>query len=154
MQIPIPVRIEYQGRVVNTTALHDTGAETFAFIDQSIARKLGLPQGSAQGYSGIAGSSVGFKSKVDRITVTTAPNCSLAPVNVIVGNVDIPNVELLVGEYFMRSVGMVTETNEKQVVISCKGGPKVAISVPIQREYIILGGLAVLLVGAWFLFRD
>lgn len=152
LQIRMKVRLSYGGRSVDAVALHDTGAETYAFIDQSIASKLGLPKGEAIGYSGIAGSSVGFKSQVDNITVLDNPQCSLSKSPVIVGAVSVPNVQLLIGEYFMRSTGMVTEITEDGAKISCKKGPSVAVSQPIPTEYLIMGGAVVVAAIVAFIF--
>lgn len=143
LQIRLKVRIAYGGRSVDAIALHDTGAETYAFIDESIASVLGLTRGDAVAYSGIAGDSVGFKSEVSRVSILDNPDCSLDKVPVIVGRVTVPNVQVLIGEYFMRSVGMVTEITEDGTRISCKKGPKIAVSQPIPVEYWVIGGAIV-----------
>lgn len=154
-QIRIKVRLSYRGRYVDAVALHDTGAETYAFVDSSIAEKLGLPRGEAIGYAGIAGSSVGFKSEVDSFQILDNPDCSLGKMPVVVGRVSVPNVQLLVGEYFMRSVGMTTEVTEDGISISCRKGQKVAIVQPIPEHYWLLGGAAVVLAVLGFVFlRD
>lgn len=158
MQITLPVTITYKGRSISARALHDTGAETFAFIDKSIASQLGLLTGEAVGYNGIAGSDVGFKSTVDNISITGVSGCSLGspskPVPVMVGSVSIPNVQLLVGEYFMKSVKLTTSFDDSgKTLISCGSGVHV-VTEPIPKEYLIIGGAIILLVGTWLLFGD
>lgn len=154
MQLLMKVRISYRGKSVDAMALHDTGAEANAFIDNSIAAKLGLPKGDAIGYAGIAGSSVGFKSQVDNVTVLDNPQCSLSKVPVVIGTVTVPNVQLLVGEYFMRSTGMVTEVTEDGMKISCRKGPSIAVAQGIPKEYLIVGGVLLAAVAAFFLLKD
>lgn len=156
-QIRLKAKITYQGRSVEAIALHDTGAETYAFLDTSIAQKLGLPRGEAIGYAGIAGSSVGFKSQVDSVGIVENPQCTLTKVPVVVGTVSVPNVQLLVGEYFMRSTQMKTEFSEDgKVLISCMKGPSIAASQPIPLEYMIMGGAAIvgLLALGFFVLKD
>lgn len=156
-QIRLKARITYQGRSVDAIALHDTGAETYAFLDTSIAQKLGLPRGEPIGYAGIAGSSVGFKSQVDTVSIVENPQCALSKVPVVVGSVSVPNVELLVGEYFMRSTQMETKFSaDGKVLISCKGGPSIAASQPIPLEYLIMGGAAIagILALGFFVLKD
>jgi hypothetical protein len=152
LQIRMKVRVTYGGRSVDAIALHDTGAETYAFLDESIATQLGLTKGEAIGYSGIAGSSIGFKSEVSRVSLLDNADCSLDKVPVIVGQVSVPNVQLLIGEYFMRSVGMSTEVTEDGVKISCKKGVKVAMTQPIPTEYWVIGGAIVASVAVLAIF--
>ena len=155
-QIRLNVRISYRGRSVDAVALHDTGAETYAFLDNSIAERLGLPRGSAVGYAGIAGSSVGFNSEVDSFQVLGNSDCAIGKMPVVVGQVTVPNVEALVGEYFMRSVGMTTEVSENGISISCRKGAKIAITQPISKETWIIGGAVILgvVILGFTVFRD
>ena len=156
-QIRLKAKITYQGRSVEAIALHDTGAETYAFLDTSIAQKLGLPRGEPIGYAGIAGSSVGFKSQADSVSIVENPQCALSKVPVVVGTVSVPNVQLLIGEYFMRSTQMETKFSEDgKVLISCKGGMSVAASQPIPFEYMLMGGAAIVGVLAlgFFMLKD
>lgn len=143
-QIRVNVRITYKGRSADAIALFDSGAETYAFLDTSLAQKLGLSQGEAIGYSGIAGSSVGFKSVVDSLSLTDNPSCAVTQnVPVLVGQVTVPNVTMLIGEYFIKTTGMQTDFSSGEMVTRCKGGPTVAVSQPIPMEYWLLGGAAV-----------
>jgi len=155
-QIRVGVRITYRGKSVDAIALFDSGAETYAFLDTSIAKKLGLPQGEAQGYSGIAGSDVGFKSSVDSLSLSDNPNCSISGnVPVLVGTVTVPNVTLLVGEYFIKDTKMVTDFSTGSMVTSCRGGPSIVVTQPIPPEYWVIGGAGVLVIlGMIFFLRD
>jgi predicted aspartyl protease len=153
VQIRVNVQVTYKGKSVNAIALYDSGAEAYAFLDTSIAQQLGLSQGEAIGYSGIAGSSVGFKSTVDSLTLSENPNCSVTKnVPVLVGQVTVPNVTLLIGEYFIKATGMDTDFSTGTMVVRCKNGPTVAVSQPIPTEYWILGGAAVVALLAVVIF--
>jgi len=152
-QIRVGVQISYKGKSVNAIALFDTGAETYAFIDTALAAKLGLPQGEAIGYSGIAGSDIGFKSAVDSLSLKDNPSCAVTNnVPVLVGTVTVPNVSMLIGEYFVKTTGMVTDFSKGSMTTACKGGPTVAVSQPIPTEYWVLGGAALAALVAVVLF--
>jgi predicted aspartyl protease len=156
-QIRVNVNLSYKGRSTSAIALFDSGAETYAFVDTSIAKKLGLPQGEAQGYSGIAGSDVGFKSAVDSLSLSENPTCAVTgSVPVLVGTVTVPNVTMLIGEYFIKNTGMVTDFSTGQMVTRCHGGPSIAVSQPVPIEYWLLGGaaLAALIAAFVFLVKD
>lgn len=156
-QIRVNVNLSYKGRTTSAIALFDSGAETYAFVDQSIAKKLGLPQGEAQGYSGIAGSDIGFKSVVDTLSLSENPTCAVTGnVPVLVGTVTVPNVTMLIGEYFIKSTKMTTDFSTGTMVTKCGSGPAIAMTQPIPVEYWVLGAAAVaaLIAAGIFLFKD
>lgn len=156
-QIRVNVNLSYKGRSTSAIALFDSGAETYAFVDTSIAKKLGLPQGDAQGYSGIAGSDVGFKSAVDSLSLSENPHCAVTGnVPVLVGTVTVPNVTMLIGEYFIKTTGMKVDFSNGTMVTQCQGGPTIAVSQPIPTEYWLIGGaaLAALVATLIFVLKD
>lgn len=140
LKILTKMQATHGGRKVNVTGMHDTGAETFAFINTDLARQLGLRNEGSLSYSGIAGNQVGFKSTLHRLEIPEVPECALENFPVIVGRVPFAGVDLLYGEYYQRSLSMRTDTLPGEIKISCKGGPHVAITQPIPTIYWIIGG--------------
>ena len=146
MQIRLKTTLTNGPRSVNVQALHDTGAEVYAFIDHSVADALGLQRGGAMGYSGIAGSSVGFKSSITGIRLDDNPSCFLqGNIPVLVGQVTVPNVKILLGEYFFKDLRLNTGFDDNgNVLISCRGGQTIAVGQPLPEGTLFIGGAIVL----------
>lgn len=150
-QVRVNVTLQNGSRSVDVVALHDDGADAFAFIDPSIATQLGLTLGGSISFSGVTGGATGFNSTVSKITVKENPDCSVVNAPVIVGPVSVPNVSMLLGQHFMQSVNMVTTINtDGTVTLGCKKGPSIAISEPIPPEYYILAGAGLIALFAIF----
>lgn len=153
--ITVETLLENGPRREKTTALFDTGAKTFAFIDSSLAARLGLPIGDAAPYTGVGGApQMGFRSKLGRLTFVQNPDCSLSNFDVVVGKLGFAHVDLLVGENFIKSVGASVDFVPEGIRISCKRGPKVAIAEPISPYILVVGGAALLGIAAFLFLRD
>jgi len=159
----IRVDLEFQKgtRTTRARGIVDTGAEGFAFVDNSLAFDLGLKQeGAPVPYVGVGGDTkLGFKSGIDRMTILDNPDCSLGRLNVLVGDMSrLSDIRVLVGEDFLKSVGATLELTEAGVSIACQKGVKVPIAEKWPREVIVLAvgfGVAfVAVAGVFLLTRD
>lgn len=159
----IRVDLEFQkgNRTTRARGIVDTGAEGFAFIDNSLAYDLGVQGGGTPvPYVGVGGDTkLGFKTPIDRMTILDNPDCSLGRFDVLIGDMSrLSDIRVLVGEDFLKSVGATLELTEAGVSIACQKGAKVPIAEKWPREVIVLAagfGVAFVAIAAVFLLtRD
>ena len=127
--INVDLVLEHKGLKRIVPAALDTGAEVYIAMDKSDAEALKLPPGKEVMHTGIGGGQIGFETVVDLASIGGAPECILARVPISVLDLDINGVRALVGEHFMRLLGMKLDITREGVKIACAKGPGHIIEV-------------------------
>ena len=127
--INVDLVLEHKGVKRTVPAALDTGAEVYLAMDRSDAEALKLPQGKEVMHTGIGGGQIGFETVVDFASIGGAPECILARVPISVLDLDINGVRALIGEHFMRLLGMKLDITREGVTVSCAKGPGRVIEV-------------------------
>jgi len=149
----------YKGRTVEVPGIIDTGAEGFAFVDNSVGDELGVkPTGRLSPYAGVGGQvQYGFTETLDYIGIKDNPRCGLTRPQVTVGPLNLRKgaIRALIGGAFMDQTFMkIHYLGGGKIQIQCgmegKEGPFVAVSED-NTLYYILGAVALVGVLAFVL---
>jgi len=130
MRLSIPLTLGHGGRTLSMDGLLDTGAEHFIVITDRMASKLGLTRGQATACYGVGDNIVcGWQTTIDRVSIAGQPQCTLDKVSAFIIPEITPGTDILIGEYFLRSVKAKIDLSEEgKPVLVCREGPHIPIS--------------------------
>jgi hypothetical protein len=156
--VSVDVTLTYKGKSVVVPAAIDTGASDFGFLDAAVANGLGLPLGDKVGYSGVGGvPQEGWFRAVDSAFINENKKCQVNNFEILAGTLGAEQygIKMLVGQDFMRTVGMNLKFEKSgNVVIACEGSEGVVIppkGLPILSSLqspLMLAGLGIMSAGA------
>ena len=121
----IDVVFESGGKSVKSPVILDTGASgpIVAYLDSKFAANLGIKTGEIYPVTGIGGTTIGWKGKIDKISISDNPDCALENQEIVM--VDLPAFRAqgagLLGLEFIKRTKMLLEFTPDTVKIGCFG---------------------------------
>jgi len=141
-------KLFYKGKSIPIIAGVDTGAtRIYVLVSPTAAEKLGLPK-KAAGRVGVVGGGTApaFESELDRVEIEDIPACAINKPKTIIAT-PISEVDVLIGEDYLKALGAKIEYTDKGPALSCRGGiPGIGLPEWGDWQYIAVG------VGILFLF--
>lgn len=117
-------------KVLNTTALFDTGFTSDLLVTAQVAQMMGLRATGiqqAKTHTGTVGLGI---AKLDRLSLKDIPQCNLTDVDVRIQSASSPLQDILVGEGFIEKVGGRIGYDRQGALFSCENA-KGMIARPI-----------------------